>query len=371
MDMDILDPQVLWQSSAKDPPLGLGGGGGGILYSRGPQAEQRVYGRQTSSTVRVVILTDIYQMPTEHNIILGGRTYKTLANCELAGGWNGWISEPDGLRENMQLVQKIQEILLGQWDRSRIHRERKGKLSISAWPIAPVGPWPNVPVDRSTRDDSTSTLPNKCGDIRVANSRFCMANGSSSTQRKESPRPSHSEITGNHGVGPDGPCASKGPNIRMAKSLQWNPSAPVVSVGQSLRWSRQVGGSASPTAPVVSVGPKVIRGMALYRCRERIAKPILSGDSRKWRIWARWSVRTKTPAHRMSSVAKAGQHRARPGKVRFRKKRRHNVQLDIFFLRQGMASPRKDTSRIDVLDAALSPRIQKWPGFEDFQKVSP
>jgi hypothetical protein len=56
--------------------------------------------------------------------------------------------------------------------------------------------------------------------------------------------------------------------------------------------------------------------------------------------------------------------------VRFRKKRRHNVQLDIVFLRQGMANPRKDTSRIDVLDAALSPRIQKWPGFEDFQKVT-
>jgi hypothetical protein len=56
--------------------------------------------------------------------------------------------------------------------------------------------------------------------------------------------------------------------------------------------------------------------------------------------------------------------------VRFHKKRRHNIQLDIVFLRQGMANPRKDTSRIDVLDAALSPRIQKWPGFEDFQKVT-
>ncbi|KAJ7844573.1 hypothetical protein B0H13DRAFT_1908831 [Mycena leptocephala] len=58
-----------------------------------------------------------------------------------------------------------------------------------------------------------------------------------------------------------------------------------------------------------------VRSMALSeRCRERIAKAIPSGDSRKSRNWARWSVRTKTPAHRMSSVAKAGQHRARPGK---------------------------------------------------------
>jgi hypothetical protein len=47
----------------------------------GPQVEQRVYGRQTSSTVWVVILTDIYQMPTEHNIIPGGAC--SLPRCAL------------------------------------------------------------------------------------------------------------------------------------------------------------------------------------------------------------------------------------------------------------------------------------------------
>ncbi|KAJ7606301.1 hypothetical protein DFH06DRAFT_243389 [Mycena polygramma] len=58
-------------------------GGGGILYSRGPQAEQRVYGRQTSSTVWVVILTESYRMPTEHNIVPGGQS--RAAVYELAG----------------------------------------------------------------------------------------------------------------------------------------------------------------------------------------------------------------------------------------------------------------------------------------------
>ncbi|KAJ7270315.1 hypothetical protein C8J57DRAFT_1065777 [Mycena rebaudengoi] len=73
---------------SSDEISGGGGGGGDILYSRGPQAEQRVYGRQACSTcsaVWVVILTDIYKMPTEHHTIPGGQSYKTLANCELAG----------------------------------------------------------------------------------------------------------------------------------------------------------------------------------------------------------------------------------------------------------------------------------------------
>ncbi|KAJ7879451.1 hypothetical protein B0H13DRAFT_2278852 [Mycena leptocephala] len=61
-------------------------------HSRSPQAEQRVYGRQTSSTVRVVILTESYKMPTEHNIIPGGQSYKTLAIWGLAGRLNGWTS---------------------------------------------------------------------------------------------------------------------------------------------------------------------------------------------------------------------------------------------------------------------------------------
>jgi hypothetical protein len=34
---------------------------------------------------QVVILTEFYKMPTKHNIIPGGRSYKTLANCGLAG----------------------------------------------------------------------------------------------------------------------------------------------------------------------------------------------------------------------------------------------------------------------------------------------
>ena len=64
---------------------------GDLLYSRGPQAEQRVYVRQACSTVRVVILTEAYKMSTEHNIIPGAPSYKTLANHE-AGRLNGGTS---------------------------------------------------------------------------------------------------------------------------------------------------------------------------------------------------------------------------------------------------------------------------------------
>ncbi|KAJ7144181.1 hypothetical protein C8R44DRAFT_725153 [Mycena epipterygia] len=61
------------------------GGGGVILYSRGPQTEQRVYEKQTCSTVGVVIRPEFYKMPTEHKIIPGGQYYKMLAICGLAG----------------------------------------------------------------------------------------------------------------------------------------------------------------------------------------------------------------------------------------------------------------------------------------------
>jgi hypothetical protein len=48
------------------------GRGGGIYYTRVVQmSEQRVYRRQTSSNVRVVILTYNYRMPTEHTPFQG------------------------------------------------------------------------------------------------------------------------------------------------------------------------------------------------------------------------------------------------------------------------------------------------------------
>jgi hypothetical protein len=60
-------------------------GGGDILYSRGPQHEQRVYRRHTSSTIRVVIHLEFCKMSTEHNTIPGDRSHKTLAELRLAG----------------------------------------------------------------------------------------------------------------------------------------------------------------------------------------------------------------------------------------------------------------------------------------------
>jgi hypothetical protein len=56
--------------------------GGDLLYSRGPQHEQRVYRIQTSGTIGVVILLVIYKMQTEHNTIPGGDQYKTLTNSD-------------------------------------------------------------------------------------------------------------------------------------------------------------------------------------------------------------------------------------------------------------------------------------------------
>ncbi|KAJ7902919.1 hypothetical protein B0H13DRAFT_1882420 [Mycena leptocephala] len=50
------------------------------------------------------------------------------------------------------------------------------------------------------------------------------------------------------------------------------------------------------------------------------------------------------PSLRLTSIA--------PALVRFRKKR-HNVKRDIVFLRQGMANPRQDTSRINIPDGTL------------------
>ncbi|KAJ7930971.1 hypothetical protein B0H13DRAFT_2263924 [Mycena leptocephala] len=50
------------------------------------------------------------------------------------------------------------------------------------------------------------------------------------------------------------------------------------------------------------------------------------------------------PSLRLANIA--------PAPVRFREKRR-NVKRDIVFLRQGMANPRKDTSRINIPDGTL------------------
>ncbi|KAJ7768811.1 hypothetical protein B0H16DRAFT_1452743 [Mycena metata] len=40
-------------------------------------SEQRVYGRYTCGTVRVVILTEIHKIPTEHKPIPGGREHSS------------------------------------------------------------------------------------------------------------------------------------------------------------------------------------------------------------------------------------------------------------------------------------------------------
>ncbi|KAJ7277332.1 hypothetical protein C8J57DRAFT_1223080 [Mycena rebaudengoi] len=65
--------------------MSCGGGGGGILYSRGPQHEQRVYGIQKCRTIRVVIRLEIYKMQTEHNTIPGGRSIQDAG--QTVTGW--------------------------------------------------------------------------------------------------------------------------------------------------------------------------------------------------------------------------------------------------------------------------------------------
>ncbi|KAJ7876416.1 hypothetical protein B0H13DRAFT_1893662 [Mycena leptocephala] len=141
---------------------------------------------------------------------------------------------------------------------------------------------------------------------------------------------------------------SKGSKTTRKKQLAPADSRVEILLKMAVIESKVAGRSGGIRGLSVKVG---VWSMAFSeRCREQIAKAIPSGDSRKSRNWARWSVRTKTPAHRMSSVAKADQHRAAP--VRFRKKR-HNVKWDIVLLRQGMANPHKDTSRINIPDGAL------------------
>jgi hypothetical protein len=55
---------------------------GGVYYNNYSHvvqmSEQRVYGRYTCGTVRVVILTETHKIPTEHKPIPGGRSHKTL-----------------------------------------------------------------------------------------------------------------------------------------------------------------------------------------------------------------------------------------------------------------------------------------------------
>ncbi|KAJ7908161.1 hypothetical protein B0H13DRAFT_1878948 [Mycena leptocephala] len=45
-------------------------------------SEQRGYRRYTCGTVRVVILTEIHKIPTEHKPIPGGRSHKTLTDWD-------------------------------------------------------------------------------------------------------------------------------------------------------------------------------------------------------------------------------------------------------------------------------------------------
>ncbi|KAJ7767707.1 hypothetical protein B0H16DRAFT_1453327 [Mycena metata] len=60
-------------------------------------AEQRVYRRQTGGKLRVVIHKYNRQMPTEHNIIPGGRAYSTYWG--LAGRLDGGTSGLDKKKE--------------------------------------------------------------------------------------------------------------------------------------------------------------------------------------------------------------------------------------------------------------------------------
>ncbi|KAJ7082506.1 hypothetical protein C8R44DRAFT_753769 [Mycena epipterygia] len=103
---------------------GGGGGGGGLNYTRVVQmSEQRVYGRYTCGTVRVVILTEIHKIPTEHKPIPGGRSHKTLTD---GGGRNGrlairWLCIVfarlfDFLSSTMRLILSARKSLAGpQW----------------------------------------------------------------------------------------------------------------------------------------------------------------------------------------------------------------------------------------------------------------